>query len=309
MRPCWHIEANRRTSDARSPCSSNYPVGPTHCALAGSAAWRLAAPGAPPQVVIASGERVGGVGPDAVELIRRQPHAPSPCTWSLSAPAAAGHRRLDLARSVQRDRQGCAARRRRLPPPSACAVPITVRSIGWLNTRSTATVSGRVLGQPPRSASRSRSNRAVDVPLVGVGGPTPTGDQGGAGGPDARPPRRARTWSGRGRCRKPRLGVGAYYWVTRSTRSSPRALVRQRRTSARRKPYRVISAGIPQKALVSAGRRRGFAGPTLPRRPALPTSSTCLGGLRPAEPRATPRDAGAQDHAWAHHRQPVEEGR
>ena len=60
----------------------------------------------------------------------------------LVRPAGAGHRRLDLARGVQRDRQRRPAPRPGSPPPPACAVPITVRTLCWLKTRSTATTSG-----------------------------------------------------------------------------------------------------------------------------------------------------------------------
>ena len=63
-------------------------------------------------------------------------------TCCLVGGAAAGDGRLDLGGRVQRDRQPAAGGAQDRDG-GACAVPITVRTLCWLKTRSTATASGR----------------------------------------------------------------------------------------------------------------------------------------------------------------------
>ncbi len=52
--------------------------------------------------------------------------------------------------------------------PAACAVPMTVRTLCWLNTRSTATTSGRSCSIQPSTASPMPSSRAATSALAGV---------------------------------------------------------------------------------------------------------------------------------------------
>ena len=61
----------------------------------------------------------------------------------LVGPAGAGHRGLDLAGGVQRHAAARPGRRPGIATAPAWAVPMTVRTLAWLKTRSTATASGR----------------------------------------------------------------------------------------------------------------------------------------------------------------------
>ena len=84
-------------------------------------------------------------------------------TCCLVGPAAAGDRGLDLAGGVQvatgMPRRAAATRAR----PLTWAVPMTVRTLCWLKTRSTATASGAVPVEPgARSASSMSSSRSAE---------------------------------------------------------------------------------------------------------------------------------------------------
>ena len=118
----------------------------------------------------------------------------------LVGAAAAGDRRLDLAGRVQRDRQPAPGGATACATPLAWAVPITVRTLCWLKTRSTATASGRCSSSQasmPRSISHSRWRQ------VRSGGvrTTPTATSAAAGGRPSPRRRRGRSGSGRGRRR------------------------------------------------------------------------------------------------------------
>ena len=86
----------------------------------------------------------------------RQPQQPGHhgADLGLVGPAVAGDGGLDLARRVQAHRDAALAPRPAIATALACAVPMTVRTLCWLNTRSTATASGR-----ERRSSRRRPAR------------------------------------------------------------------------------------------------------------------------------------------------------
>ena len=209
---------------------------------AGLACLALMRRGAP-QVADRQGERVGGVGrawPVGHPQQPRHHHR----DLVLVGPAAAGHRRLDLARRVQRDRQPAprgADDRDRPGLRGAHHGPHVVLAEHPLHGHRV----GPVLGQPALDLLLDRQQPGRDV-LVGVGAHHARRRPGSAAGRARPPPRRARTGSGRGRRR------------TRGTSAAAR------RTGSPRPPgHRALTVRL----------RANICSPTLPRcTPAAPAS-------------------------------------
>ena len=149
-------------------------------------------------------------------------------TWSLSArplPVTAALTSLGVCSVTGSPRRAAQT----IATAPACAVPITVRTLCWLNTRSTATVSGRYSVSQRSISSSIASSRAAMCSSASVRTtPTATRVGGRPGTPSTTPsPHLVRP----GSMPKTRDGGRGAYWVTTSTRSS-RAPVRQR-TSVR----------------------------------------------------------------------------
>ena len=118
---------------------------------------------AAPDVADGQRQRVGGVG----RLGRRgEPQQPGDHARDLRLvrPAGAGDGGLDLARRVQATGRPARAAAS-TATPAACAVPITVPLLCWVNTRSTATDVGPVLGSSAVTAVCSSSSRSSQVEL------------------------------------------------------------------------------------------------------------------------------------------------